>query len=85
MGLTLESVRHSIASPSLEQSLGEVSTVWHVDVCKREGECWRLDGLTRDTVAIWGDTYWFSLKTGRARIQYWGDRILLREDRQCSR
>lgn len=65
-----------------EVTLGQISTVWRVEVCEREGEDWRLEGLTQDTAAAWGDTYWFSLQTGLApRIQYWGDRVLVREDR----
>jgi hypothetical protein len=73
--------RPDVDEGHFEVTLGEVSTVWHVDVCEREGDGWRLAGLTRDTVGAWGDTYWYSLGTGPTpRIQYWGDQVLIRED-----
>jgi len=69
-----------------EVTLGDLSTVWDVEVCEREGDGWRLNGLTRDTAATWGDTYWFSLETtgSRPRIQYWGDQVLVREDQAAA-
>ena len=51
--------------------LGEISTVWPVEVCEQTDSGWRLSGLTKDTQSVWGDTFWFELHTGEStRIEY---------------
>lgn len=60
--------------------LGGVVTTWHVEVCERDGDSWLLGGLTRDTVAIWGDTYWFEVHTARPMKVEYGINGLVRTD-----
>lgn len=53
---------------------------WHVETSERAGGEWLLGGLTRGTREIWGETYWFELRTGAsARIDYFAQ-TLVRSD-----
>lgn len=56
----------------LEARLPGGALAWRVETCERDGAGWRLGGLTRGTQRLWGDTYWFELRTGpAARIDYY--------------
>lgn len=56
--------------------------IWFVDYSEPTAEDgWELGGISHGTKPLWGDVYWFSLFLGtRRRIEYWGDRVLLRTD-----
>lgn len=56
--------------------------VWHADVVERTADGWRIGGLTRGSAGVWGDTYWFELKTGAApAVSYLDGKGLVRVDR----
>jgi len=64
----------------LQVALDGAVCVWTVDVCEQDGEGWRLAGLTRNTTARWGDTFWFEVCTSPAQADYYID-SLVRTDR----
>jgi len=68
-------------------TLGELVTTWHVEVCERDGGGWRLAGLTKDTAVIWGDTFWFEVRTSPPVQVAYAVRGLVRTDglRTCAR
>lgn len=53
---------------------------WHVEVCQRDGEAWRLSGLTRGTQTLWGETYWFELHTAAPACIAYFVKALVRTD-----
>lgn len=51
--------------------IGARATFWHVEVCERTEDGWRLAGMTRETKDLWEDTYWFEMHTGtNTRVEY---------------
>jgi len=66
----------------IETKIGGVEMTWIVDFVEKTAEGhWELGGLTRGSQDVWGDTYWFEMRTAAgAPLNLWGDQILLRSD-----
>mgnify|MGYP000995063569 CR=1 len=72
---------------TVDVTIGGVAMQWHVmNVELKEDGSLVLGGLTHGSKAIWNDVFWFSLHPNDtpATIQYWGDRVIWREDKAAS-
>jgi hypothetical protein len=71
-----------VEDAAVEVGQGDVSMVWRVEVADGDGV---LQGLTRDTEAVWGDVFWRKLILGPpATIEYWGEGVLVRTDKEVT-
>lgn len=66
---------------SVEVTHGGISMVWSILTADPNS----LSGMTRGAVAVWGDEFWWQLTLGTpASIEYWGNGVLVRKDREVT-
>lgn len=68
----------------IDVSIGGVTMRWDVVNADQEGGGGIvLGGMTSGSAKLWNDQFWFELRLGDTPpvIQYWGDRVIWREDR----
>lgn len=68
----------------IDLSIGGLPMRWSVEVADQEDSgAIVLGGMTSGSEPLWNDQYWFELRLNDAPplIRYWGDQVVLREDR----
>ena len=67
----------------VEVMIGGLAMRWPVDEAHAGDDGMVLCGLTRGSEPLWNDVFWFEVHLGAQPrvIRYWGDQVLIREDR----